>query len=270
MSFSLTQAACHILNLSDVVQKAEQTIAFYHDYHAGKMEIGKAETPPDYPARPKKPELVDPARMPKRSTGIKGKIGLLHAIAHIELNAIDLAWDMIARFAVQKNMPQEFAEDWLKVAHDEAVHFSLLNARLESLGAAYGDLAAHDGLWEAAHHTKDNLGARLAVVPMVLEARGLDVTPKMIQQLKSANDPETVAILQRIYDDEITHVYIGIKWFEAVIAVPIEQATTLFHDYLKDYFRGNLIPPFNIPARDSAEMPRDFYQKYPKREIVRN
>ena len=190
--------------------------------------------------------------MPKRSTGVKGKIGLLHAIAHIELNAIDLAWDMISRFAVQKNMPQEFAEDWLKVACDEAIHFKLLKGRLEELGAAYGDLP-YDGLWEAADHTKDNLGARLAVVPMVLEARGLDVTPKMIEQLKSANDPKTVAILQRIYDDEITHVYMGVKWFEYVVGVPIDQAVTLFHSYLKHYFRGSLIPPFNIPARNPRQ-----------------
>jgi len=262
MFSSLTQAACHILETANVTQKAEQTLKAYHAYHAGEIKLGDAQIPPAHPARPEKPELISPSRMPKRSTGIKGKIGLLHAIAHIELNAIDLAWDMIARFAMQKNMPQEFAKDWLKVAHDEAVHFTLLNNRLEELGASYGDLPAHDGLWEAADHTKDNLGARLAVVPMVLEARGLDVTPKMIEQLKSANDPETVKILQRIYDDEITHVYIGVKWFEYVVGVPIEQATDLFHDYLKRYFRGSLIPPFNVPARDSAEMPQSFYQDY--------
>ena len=140
-----------------------------------------------------------------------GRIALIHALAHIELNAIDLAWDIIARFH-DNRLPRAFYDDWVGVAAEEAEHFALLADRLAALGAAYGDLPAHDGLWEAAAATAHDLLARLAIVPLVLEARGLDVTPEMILRLERADDTASAAILGRIYQDEIGHVAVGMRW----------------------------------------------------------
>ena len=156
--------------------------------------------PPLRPARPVYPELRPPRDMPKRRNfgSLAGRTALLHALAHIELNAIDLAWDMVARFA-DAGLPREFLNDWVGVASEEAHHFSLLSARLADFGAKYGDLPAHDGLWEAAAATAGDLLARLAVVPLVLEARGLDVTPAMTEQLDRLGDAKSSAVLRLIY-----------------------------------------------------------------------
>jgi uncharacterized ferritin-like protein (DUF455 family) len=187
-----------------------------------------------------------------------GRIALLHALAHIELNAIDLAWDIIARFSGEK-LPRGFFDDWSGVAAEEAEHFALLDARLQALGGAYGDLPAHDGLWEAAAATAHDLIARLAVVPLVLEARGLDVTPEMIRRLERVGDDESAAILERIYADEIGHVAVGARWFEHLCrARGIDPADT-FHDRVRRYFVGALKPPFNHAARQEAGMPVAFY-----------
>src|SRR6185437_15351723 len=149
----------------------------------------------------------------RRSGGSRaGRIALLHALAHIELNAIDLALDMLARFG-RAELPRQFCDEWLAVAAEEAEHHALLAARLAALGAAYGDLPAHDGLWQAAAATAHDPLARLAIVPLVLEARGLDVTPEMIERLDRVGDAESAAILRRIYADEIGHVATGRRWF---------------------------------------------------------
>jgi uncharacterized ferritin-like protein (DUF455 family) len=202
--------------------------------------------------------------MPKRRHfGTRfGHIALLHALAHIELNAIDLGWDIIARFAGQKELvdwTDEFAGDWVGVAAEEAEHFALLQGRLTALGAAYGDLPAHDGLWEAAAATKDDLLARLAVVPLVLEARGLDVTPEMIRRLDRAGDTDSAAVLDRIYRDEIGHVAVGARWFDRLCRERGLDAPTTFRDKVRCYFRGNLKPPFNRDARDAAGLPFAYY-----------
>lgn len=261
--YSLQKIGLEVLETNCPYQKADKTIFASDGYKNGIFKLKAiCEIPPDYPARTEKPELISPSRMPKRSTGEKGMVKLLHALAHIELNAIDLAWDMLVRFGDRETMPKEFFEDWLKVAYEESLHFKMLAQRLKDFNAEYGDFPAHSGLWEAAEKTKDNLGARLAVVPMVLEARGLDVTPKMIEQLQSAGDIKTSDLLKRIYNDEITHVYIGVKWFEYVVKSPISEAVHIFHNYLREFFRGKLIPPFNIPARDKAMMPQKFYLDY--------
>jgi uncharacterized ferritin-like protein (DUF455 family) len=162
-------------------------------------------------------------------------VALLHALAHIELNAIDLAWDLVARFA-GNDLPRRFFDDWVAVADEEATHHGLLAARLAELGAAYGDLPAHDGLWEAAADTAHDLLARLAVVPLVLEARGLDVTPEMIRRLERAGDGASAAILRIIYRDEIKHVAAG-----------------------RHHFKGSLKPPFNNAARDEAGFGPSYY-----------
>ena len=151
-----------------------------------------------------------------------GRIALLHALAHIELNAIDLSWDIVARFAgwseAGRRLPKAFFDDWVGVADDEARHHAMLEARLNRLGASYGDLPAHDGLWQASMATAHDLAARLALVPLVLEARGLDVTPAMIESLRRHGDDDSADALQIIHDDEIGHVAAGKRWFDFVCA----------------------------------------------------
>lgn len=260
---SFIKAINQVLLTSDPDTKVSLAISIFQNYHNGQYILDKdiSITPPDRPARPVKPELLPPNKMPSRSKGYKKRHILIHSIAHIELNAIDLACDMIVRFQ-NHNLPDQFFIDWLKVVYDEARHFKMLSGYLKNYNSFYGAYPAHNSLWDAAYDTRHDLGARLAVVPMVLEARGLDVTPGMIKAFQEQNDIELVNILTEIYNDEITHVHIGVKWFEFVTGKPIEQATLLFHNYLKKYFRGRLIPPFNIPARDKALMPRTFYQEY--------
>jgi len=178
--------------------------------------------------------------MPKRRAfgSMAGRIALVHALAHIELNAIDLGWDLVARFSGQK-LPHAFFDDWVNVATEEAHHFELLAGRLDDFGVAYGDLPAHDGLWEAAAATADDLLARLAVVPLVLEARGLDVTPEMAARLERIGDVQTAAILQRIYRDEIGHVAIGSRWFEHLCRTRGLNPEAVFHERVRRYFRGD-------------------------------
>jgi uncharacterized ferritin-like protein (DUF455 family) len=199
--------------------------------------------------------------MPKRRRfgSRAGHIALLHALAHIELNAIDLAWDIVARFA-GPGLPRQFADEWAGVAAEEAEHFALLAARLEALGAGYGELPAHDGLWEAAAATAHELLARLAVVPLVLEARGLDVTPAMIQRLERAGDTESATVLDRIYRDEIGHVGVGARWFERLCRAAEVDAAATFQDRVGRYFKGALKPPFNRAARDAAGFPVGWYE----------
>jgi uncharacterized ferritin-like protein (DUF455 family) len=202
----------------------------------------------------------------RRSFGSQaGRIALLHALAHIELNAIDLAWDLVARFA-GAGLPRGFFDDWVAVAAEEACHFELLGDRLAELGAGYGDLPAHDGLWEAAAATADDLLARLAVVPLVLEARGLDVTPQMAAQLERVGDAESAVILHQIYRDEIGHVATGLRWFDRLCLTRGLNPEAIFQERVRRFFKGNLKPPFNHQARAAAGFPRDYYEPLAARE----
>jgi uncharacterized ferritin-like protein (DUF455 family) len=214
---------------------------------------------PDRPARPDAPELLAPNRMPKRGRGgsERSRIALLHALAHIEFGAIDLAFDMAGRFGA--DFPQHFVDDWLSVGADEAIHFAMLDRRLRTLGAHYGALPAHDGLWEAAAETAHDVGARLAVVPMVLEARGLDVTPATTASFRRAGDERSAAILERIYRDEIRHVGIGTSWFKIVCEAREIPAAEEWRRLIRAHFRGIVKPPFNDSARGEAGLSRDFY-----------
>jgi uncharacterized ferritin-like protein (DUF455 family) len=182
---------------------------------------------------------------------------MLHALAHIEFGAIDLAFDVVGRFG--DGLPRDFVDDWFGVGADEAMHFALLDRRLRALGSAYGALPAHDGLWEAAETTAHDLMARLAVVPLVLEARGLDVTPATVARLEAAGDARSAAILGRIYRDEIRHVAAGTKWFKRIAESAGFEPSERFHWLIKTYFRGAIKPPFNDSARVEAGLPRDFY-----------
>lgn len=182
---------------------------------------------------------------------------MLHALAHIEFGAIDLAFDMAGRFGA--GMPRAFVDDWLGVGADEAIHFAMLDRRLRALGSHYGALPAHDGLWEAAGETAHDLLARLAIVPMVLEARGLDVTPATVAAFERFGDARSAAILTRIYRDEIRHVAAGTRWFG--IGCEREGIAPVAHwqHLIRTHFRGMLKPPFNDSARGEAGLSRDFY-----------
>jgi len=221
-------------------------------------EVGSAD-PPDFPARPETPVLLRPRDVPRRRPGTAaGRIALLHAVAHIELNAVDLHWDIIARFT-HVPMPPGFYDDWVKAADEESKHFSLVCDCLEPLGSHYGALPAHAGMWRAAEDTARDIMGRLAVVPMVLEARGLDVTPGMIEIFRKAGDERAVAALETIYAEEVGHVAYGSKWFHFLCGREGLDPKPLFHDLVRRYFHGGLKPPFNEEKRAEAGLPPDFY-----------
>ncbi|HUT51441.1 MAG TPA: ferritin-like domain-containing protein [Alphaproteobacteria bacterium] len=261
---SLTEAAVAVLSTADAAHKAAASRAVAAAWCDGTIASIGVFTPPDRPARPATPELRRPGDMPRRGAGqsAAGRIALLHAIAHIELNAIDLAWDIVARFA-SADLPREFFDDWVKVAGEEAKHFTLLSDRLAALGAAYGDLPAHDGLWEAAESTAHDLLARLAVVPLVLEARGLDVTPTMIARMTRYEDHQTAAVLTTIYEDEIGHVAIGMRWFAGECERRGLTPEPTWRALVAEHFKGALKPPFNDDARARAGMGRGYYADAP-------
>jgi uncharacterized ferritin-like protein (DUF455 family) len=259
----LAEMAVQVLNTADGRAKAalshKHAAAWRASRAAGTpLPIGQA-TPPETPARPATPELLDPRDVPRRrpNTG-PGRIALIHAIAHIELNAIDLHWDIIARFT-DHPMPLGFYDDWVQAADDEAKHFNLLCDCLESLGSHYGAMPAHAGLWRAAIDTATDFHGRLAVVPMVLEARGLDVTPAMIDLFTKTENTQVLAALNTIYTEEVAHVAYGSKWFNWLCGRAGEDPKPVFHQLVRHYFHGSVKPPFNEEKRAEAGIPPDFY-----------
>ena len=255
---TLSDRVVGVLGTPDALEKAGAARAVASDWRAGVIPDIGGTAPGDRPKRPAKPELLRPREMPRRGKAQSeaGRIALLHALAHIELNAIDLAADILVRFP-DAGMPMDFYNDWLTVLDEEAKHFQLLSARLGEIGAAYGDLPAHDGLWQAAQDTSDDLLARLAIVPLVLEARGLDVTPTMIKSLRNAKDDDSAAVLEVIYRDEIGHVGIGRKWFEHVC--PGDPVAT-WQRLVNERFKGGLKAPFNDAARAEAGFGVAYYK----------
>ena len=257
---NLAEAACLILSTPEAADKVALTRQFTDAWEVGDLtQIGNA-TLPDRPARPIRPDLRPPREVPRRRLGSpEGRAAFIHAIAHIELNAIDLAWDILARFTYE-DLPKAFFDDWCAVARDEAEHFAMLDTRLNEMGAAYGDMPAHDGLWQAARDTVDDLLARLALVPMVLEARGLDTAPDAVERLKDAGDLASAAILDHIGSEEIPHVAAGVRWFEYLCDRRNLDSVPAFHALVQDRFKGLIKAPFNIPARREANMADDYYQ----------
>ncbi|MCW3848295.1 ferritin-like domain-containing protein [Sphingomonas sp. LB-2] len=257
---SIATACRQVLKTPDPRAKVMAARAAARDWRLGRLAHVFDTSMPDRPARPAAPELLPPNRMPKRGKGgsERGRIALIHALAHIEFAAIDLAFDMAGRFGDQ--FPRAFVDDWLKVGADEAMHFALLDRRLRQLGSHYGAMPAHDGLWDAAAATAHDVLARLAVVPMVLEARGLDITPITIERFAAAKDGTTVSILTRILKDEVQHVRAGTFWFESACARDSFEPETTWGALVNRYFRGMIKPPFNDSARDSAGLTRDYYQ----------
>lgn len=229
------------------------------DWRLGRLSFAFDTVMPETPGRPDRPELLLPGKMPKRGKAgsERGRIALWHALAHIEFVAIDLALDMAGRFGAE--MGPAFIGDFLSVAADEAMHFALLERHLHTLGSHYGALPAHDGLWTYAHDTRHDVAARLAVVPMVLEARGLDVTPAMLERVRAAGDERGARILERILDDEIRHVRFGSNHFTDLAKRLGEDPSDRWKSLVFRYFRGNLKPPFNDSARLAAGLSRDLY-----------
>lgn len=256
---TLTDAARQVLDEAEPRDKVRLTYDFAQAWRTGEISAIGNTSSPVRPARPARPELMRPGDMPRRSKGgDKGRIALIHAIAHIELNAIDLGWDIITRFAAP-DLPNAFYDDWVQVAEDEAKHFDMLVGRLKQLGATYGDLPAHDALWEMAESTSDDILARLALVPMLMEARGLDTTPATVERLERTGDTATAAIMAKIGDDEISHVAAGVRWFEYVCAQRRIAPIPTFQALADARFTSPIRGPFNLQARDRAGMARDYY-----------
>jgi uncharacterized ferritin-like protein (DUF455 family) len=253
-------AACRIVLLTaEPGAKVMAARSLARAWRAGALSHQFDIAMPDRPARPPRPSLLPPSQMPKRGRAgsERARIAMLHALAHIEFGAIDLAIDMAGRFGA--GFPRAFVGDWLSVAADEAMHFSLLDRRLRALGAGYGALPAHDGLWEAAAATADDPLARLAVVPMVLEARGLDVTPAILASLEKAGDVRSADILRRVYHDEIRHVGTGSLWFEQGCKARGLAVVAHWQRLIRTRFRSALKPPFNDSARLEAGLSREMY-----------
>ncbi len=270
MTDTLAQMAAEVLATADPRAKTDlsrtHAAAWFAARDAGEtLPVGTAQ-PPDRPARPDRPELLHPRDVPRRKPGTpEGRIALMHAVAHIELNAVDLHWDIIARFS-HVPMPMGFFDDWVRAADEESKHWGLMSDCLEAAGSHYGALAAHAGMWRAAEETAGDLMARLAVVPMVLEARGLDVTPGMIEIFRKAGETDATAALETIYSEEVGHVAYGSKWFHFLCGRHDLDPKETFHDLVRRYFHGPLKPPFNDEKRAEAGLPPDFY--WPLSETV--
>lgn len=202
------------------------------------------------PGQPAKLELVKPSDVPQRRLGTKtGLIALIHAIAHIEFNAINLAWDAVHRF---RGLPEKFYDDWVTVAFEEAYHFQLLRKRLKALDHDYGDLPAHNGLWDMALLTVSDPLVRMALVPRVLEARGLDVTPGIIKRLRQIGDEKTIEVLEIILSDEIGHVSIGSRWYNFFCNQREIDPEKTFCELVNQHFVGQINGPFHYEARQKA------------------
>ncbi|CAM3702213.1 ferritin-like domain-containing protein [Polynucleobacter antarcticus] len=250
----LRQSALHILLLTSPAEKVSQLNCLFDDYHQQRVELNLAARFDlqnlVLPGRPEKPELVPPLEVPKRSMAtLEGRASLLHSLAHIEFNALNLALDALVRF---EDMPHQYYEDWLKVAKEEAYHFSLIEQHLQSMGYRYGDLPAHNSLWEMVERTSDQVIARMALVPRTMEARGLDAVPAIRDRFKQVKDHKAVEILDIILRDEVSHVLVGNQWFNFLCTKdglsPIKTYRELARKYCAPVLRG----PFNLEARKQA------------------
>lgn len=256
---TLAQACRDVLLTGDPRAKLMRARAVARDWRLGRLAHSFDVTMPDRPVRPDRPELLAPSQMPRRGKmgSERSRIAMLHALAHIEFVAIDLAFDLVGRFGV--HFPLAFVDDWLRVGAEEAMHFALLDRRLRQMGSHYGALPAHDGLWQAAADTAHDALARLAIVPMVLEARALDITPVTIQRFSEAGDDASARALARIMTDEIRHVAAGTNWFNWSTNRMGVEAPKYYQILVNRHFRGALKAPFNDSARRQAGLTRDYY-----------
>lgn len=255
----VSEAVLEVLSTANPNAKVMTARRVVRDWRGGRLAHAFSVEMPDVPERPDKPELLMPRDMPRRGKGtsVAKRAALIHALAHIEFVAIDLAFDMIGRFGSQ--FPPEFVDNWMRVGAEEAMHFVLLDRRLREMDSFYGAMPAHDGLWDTAKETAHDVSARLAIVPMVLEARGLDITLATVERFKQQGDHLTAKVLNRIYHDEIRHVSYGTKWFESVCESQKINHYEQWHELVKRHFRGGLKPPFNDSARHAAGLTQDYY-----------
>ena len=238
-------------------EKCRLTRALRNAWEAQELSLDPDSPilPIDDPGRPDEPPLVDPRELERRSVATdSGRIRLLHAFAHIEFNAINVALDAVYRF---RDMPAQYVSDWLLVADEEALHFQMLEQSLRERGSYYGAHRAHRGLWDMVCKTRHDALHRMALVPRVMEARGLDVTPPMIEKFAQHGDRDAVAILERIYRDEIGHVRIGNRWYQELCRRRGLDAETTFRDLVERYMDGKLRGPMNWPARIEAGFGED-------------
>jgi len=234
----------------DKVAATRRAAALWRDGALDFHDRGSAVLPIDQPGRPPELVLVPPKHLHRRNVHSReGLQALIHAIAHIEFNAINLAWDAVYRF---RGMPEAFYRDWVRVAEEEARHFEWLQRRLGELDCRYGELPAHDGLWDMARRTGHDVLVRMALVPRVLEARGLDASPKLLEKLSAAGDLRSVRILERIFADEIGHVEIGTRWFRYCCRQRGLAPEATFQALLERYFHGEIRGPFHHAARRQA------------------
>ena len=249
----LRQAAFSCLAETDAVMKANSVRQLARNWLAGDILLDVNQSISAHhpvPGRPEKPQLIAPRLLKHRAMNtLEGRVALIHALAHIEFNAINLALDVIWRFA---EMPAQFYADWLKVADEEAYHFSLLNAHLQTLGFDYGYFDAHNSLWEMAERTKDSVLARIALVPRTMEARGLDASPQLRAKLAQVGDVAATEILDIILCDEIGHVAIGNYWFNWLCEQSDLEPVTTYRQLAEQYSAPKLRPPFNMDARRQA------------------
>ncbi|MEO8001344.1 MAG: ferritin-like domain-containing protein [Arenimonas sp.] len=249
----LYEAAQHCIDASDPETKIRLTREAAAAFFSGQLSTDIAREGPQAikaPGRPDKPILVPPKNLPKRGMGTTaGRACFLHAITHIEFNAVNLAWDAVYRF---RDMPYEYYADFVKVASDEARHFSMLSKRLQEMDMQYGDFEAHNGLWEMAEKTAHSCLARMALVPRVLEARGLDVTPGMMSRLRSVGDHVSADILEIILEEEIPHVAAGTRWFLWCCEQENKEPLQTFSDLITGLAKASIRGPYNLPARNAA------------------
>ncbi len=264
----LREACLAILASTDPQTKVSQLQQLFDDYHRQHVTLdsGRGLDVPHIgiPGRPIKPELVPPLQVPKRKMDSReGRASLLHSLAHIEFNAMNLALDAIWRFP---NMPDQYYEDWLKVAKEEAYHFSLVNEHMQSFGFTYGDFPAHNSLWEMVERTTDAVIARMALVPRTMEARGLDAVPSIRDRFKQVKDERAVEILEIILHDEIGHVLIGNRWFNFLCEKDLLSPIAVYRELAKKYRAPILKPPFNLEARQQAGFTAEELQLLGQRE----
>ena len=250
----LRQAALEILALTDAQIKVSRLFGLFGDYQRQLVGLNISTTFSSQglalPGRPEKPELIPPLQVPKRRMdSVEGRASLLHSLAHIEFNAMNLALDAIWRFP---DMPKQYYEDWLKVAKEESYHFTLVNEYIQTLGFKYGDFPAHNSLWEMVERTTDSVIARMALVPRTMEARGLDAVPGIRDRFKQIKDAKAVEILEIILHDEIGHVFIGNRWFNYLCGNSGLSPIAAYRELAEKYQAPTLRGPFNLVARQQA------------------
>ncbi|KAI8620020.1 hypothetical protein BC830DRAFT_1059739 [Chytriomyces sp. MP71] len=264
MSWSLVDWCIRVLTEPDPTLKIKLTAHIYDLWTNGSIMMIGSGTPPDEPTRDNVLK-IEPSKGKRLGKGgsVASRIAILHSLASIEQWAIDLAFDIMARFATvtaaSQPIPREFFDDFLKIANDEAKHYAYLVSRLEALGSHFGALPIHAGLWESADQTSGNLLARLAVVHMVHEARGLDVNPQTISRFEKAGDADSVVLLTEIHHDEVTHVAAGQRWFSWICEREGREKYTTFHSLVRENFKGLLKPPFNEADRARAGLDLQYY-----------